>query len=94
MPPGPGKKPPLFNKLANSRDSGAGYDLVGNIVVGLGLVWLLRHFWPGIPKTAYAFGVILGAVSGFYQLFKAQPKGVKDALKKKDGDAQSPDQLP
>ena len=91
------KKPPLFNKLQNAQDSGAGYDLVGNIVVGLFLVWVLRHFWPEIPKAAYGGGVVLGAISGFYQLFKSQPQAAKKPAKKPDPtdpDAKPPVQLP
>ena len=82
------KKPEIFDKLKNSRDSGAGYDLVGNIVVGLGLVWVLRYFWPSISVKAYGFGVVLGAISGFYQLFKDQERETR--AKKKD-DAQRPE---
>ena len=81
-------KPELFNKLKNSRESGAGYDLVGNIVVGLGLVWIARKIWPELSVKAYGFGVVLGAVSGFYQLFKAQQR---DSAKKKDDGTQRPE---
>ena len=93
------KKAPLFNKLANSKDSGAGYDLVGNIVVGLGLVWIVRYFFPGVPKAWYAAGVVLGAVSGFYQLFKAQGRPThKEPYatehEKHEHDPRPPDQLP
>lgn len=86
------KKPELFNKLQNSRDSGAGYDLVGNIVVGLGLVWIARKIWPGISVKAYGFGVVLGAVSGFYQLFKMQQRASKAPKKDpaKDDGTQRP----
>jgi F0F1-type ATP synthase assembly protein I len=82
------KKPPIFDKLAGAQDSGAGYDLVGNIVVGLGLVWVLRHFWPEIPKAWYGAGVVLGAISGFFQLFKSQSK--KSKQPKPRDDAQPP----
>jgi F0F1-type ATP synthase assembly protein I len=79
---------PIFNKLKNSRDSGAGYDLVANILVGLGLVWVARYFWPGLPKSLYGLGVVLGAISGFYQLFKSQPKaGPPKHLAPPDDDA-------
>ena len=73
MSPAP-KKPPLFDKLANNQESSAGYDLVGNMVIGLGLVWVARYFWPSLPKASYGAGVVLGAISGFYQLFKSQSK--------------------
>jgi hypothetical protein len=81
-------KPELFNKLKNSGDSGAGYDLVGNIVVGLGLVWIARKIWPELSVKAYGFGVVLGAVSGFYQLFKSQQR---ESQKKKDDATQRPE---
>ena len=86
------KKPELFNKLQNSRDSGAGYDLVANIVVGLGLVWIVRWIWPDISAKAYGFGVVLGAVSGFYQLFKlqARPKTPPKEDAKTDDGTQRP----
>ena len=81
------KKPELFNKLADSQNSGAGYDLVGNILVGLGLVWVARWFWPSLPRSSYAVGVVIGAISGFYQLFKTQGRArnkPKTAAEKKD----------
>ena len=94
MSPAP-KKPPLFNKLENAQGSSAGYDLVGNIVIGLGLVWVARSFWPGLPKASYGAGVILGAISGFYQLFKTQSREARKAASaKKEHDARPPDQLP
>ena len=73
------KKPELFNKLKNSRDSGAGYDLVANIIVGLGIVWVVRYFWPELPRSVYGFGVVFGAISGFYQLFRSQSDSAKKA---------------
>ncbi len=95
MSPAPApKKPALFNKLSNSRDSGAGYDLVGNILVGLGLVWVARYFWPNLPRKAYGVGVVIGAISGFYQLFKAQAKVPSKPPRSGNDDAQPPLQLP
>ena len=82
-----GRKPGVFSRLEAAKGSSAGYDLVANILVGLGLVWVARHFWPAIPKAWYAAGVVLGAASGFYHLFKGnQPT----ARPKADDDAQPP----
>jgi hypothetical protein len=57
--------------------------------VGLGLVWLARWIWPSLPKASYGAGVVLGAISGFYQLFKTQSK-----QKAKDRDPKPPQQHP
>lgn len=91
MKPGSGK-PSAFSKLEAAKGSGAGYDLVANILVGLGIVWLVRRFWPELPKAWYAAGVVLGAASGFYHLFKAQSLPRKKGPGQ--GDAQPPAQLP
>jgi F0F1-type ATP synthase assembly protein I len=46
-------------------------QLAGNVIVGVGLGWLSQHFFPSIAPWGYACGVILGAVSGFWQVLKA-----------------------
>ncbi len=85
------RKSGLFTKVEHSSGAGAGYDLVGNILVGLGLVYVARHFWPAIPVKAYGFGVVLGAISGFYQLFKAQsPKAKRLKATENEHGTQSP----
>jgi len=53
-------------------EAAAGYDLLANVLVGLGLGWLAQHFLPGIKPWGYVGGILLGSLSGFYQLFKTQ----------------------
>ena len=54
----------------SSAEAGAGMDLAANVFVGLALGWLLQKFVPSAHPWGYVGGLILGAVSGFYQLFK------------------------
>jgi F0F1-type ATP synthase assembly protein I len=67
----------IWDRAAMGREASAGYDLAANIIVGLGLGWLLQRFFPGLSPWGYAGGIILGSISGFYQLFKQQQKPKK-----------------
>jgi F0F1-type ATP synthase assembly protein I len=73
-------KAPLKAKGASAwrrlgdRDAGTGYDLAANIIVGLGLGWLAQKLWPAIHPWGYGGGIILGTISGFYQIFKSQQR--------------------
>jgi F0F1-type ATP synthase assembly protein I len=58
-----------------------GQDMAANVLVGLGLGYLLERFWPQIKPFGLAGGLVLGAVSGFYQLFMREEQRRK---KKKD----------
>lgn len=73
----------VWERVNVGSEASAGYDLAGNIIVGLGLGWLAQHFFPGLKPWGYAGGILLGSVSGFYQLFKLQGKP-KAAAKKQD----------
>ena len=75
------KEAPLRESLASamaktkaqtgrSAEAGAGIDLAANVFVGLALGWLAQKFVPGLKPWGYVGGLVLGAVSGFYQLFK------------------------
>lgn len=83
MNPGrPPKRRPavLWNRVAMGREASAGYDLAANIIFGLGLGWIAQRFFPQIKPWGYGVGILLGSISGFYQLFKQQgrppqPKG-------------------
>lgn len=70
-PPPKRRRPMVWDRMAMGREASAGYDLAGNIILGLGLGWLAQKAWPGIKPWGYAAGIILGSISGFYQLFKA-----------------------
>lgn len=72
-PPVEGKPGSAWRGLSN-RDAGTGYDLVANIIVGLGLGWLAQWFWPAVRPWGYGAGIILGTFSGFYQIFKRQQR--------------------
>ncbi len=80
----PDKKRPstVWTRAGVGREASAGYDLAANILVGLGLGWLAQRWFPGLKPWGYFFGIVLGAVSGFYQLFKNQSKPAA----KKDGE--------
>ncbi len=54
------------------QGSSAGTDLAANIVLCAGLGWLLEKKWPQIEPWGIVGGVLLGAFSGFYQLFKRE----------------------
>lgn len=74
QPGRPPKRRPavLWNRVAVGREASAGYDLAANIIFGLGLGWVAQRFWPEIKPWGYAAGILLGSISGFYQLFKLQ----------------------
>lgn len=85
MNPAPRRKPPrIWQRAAMGREASAGYDLAANIIVGLGLGWLAQRFFPGIRPWGYAGGIILGSISGFYQLFRLQSKPKPEPRSKKD----------
>jgi hypothetical protein len=68
----------IWDRASMGREASAGYDLVGNIVFCLFLAWALKRWaWPAMPKLGYGIAVILGAASGFYQLFKSQSRPAK-----------------
>jgi len=76
-----------------SEDSGyGGNQLAGNIIVGLGLGWLAQHYFPGIAPWGLAGGIILGAISGFYQVLKGS--GAFESFKAKDKDTEPKDGSP
>jgi len=80
-PKDPGKPGKIWQRVRPNQAS-VGYDLVANIILGFGLGWGAQWLWPGIKPWGYFFGVLLGAVSGFYQLFKLQNR---DDSQKKAG---------
>ena len=55
-----------------STEGGAGTDLAANVFVGVFLGWLAQKAWPEIDPYGMAGGVVLGSISGFYQLFKRE----------------------
>jgi hypothetical protein len=72
--PAPKKKPAgVWDRAAAGREASAGYDLAANIIVCLFFAWAIKRWlWPEMPKLGYGIAVVLGAISGFYQLFKTQ----------------------
>jgi F0F1-type ATP synthase assembly protein I len=56
---------------------GQQYDLAANVLVGVALGWGAQKLWPGLKPWGYAVGIVLGTVSGFYQMFKAQQRNAK-----------------
>jgi F0F1-type ATP synthase assembly protein I len=83
-----GPKQDPLNKGAkepNALSGVGGNVLAANVVVGVGLGWVAQHFFPAITPWGYGGGVILGTVSGFWQILKAEgafkkyrPKDPKD----------------
>lgn len=83
------RRPTVWARLPSA--AAEGYDLAANVLVGFGLGWLAQHFFPGIKPWGLALGIVLGAVSGFYQLFKAQGRRGKNAKSPdKTGDTDKP----
>jgi F0F1-type ATP synthase assembly protein I len=80
----------VWQRASSGREASAGYDIAANILVGLGLGWLLQRFFPGLKPWGYAGGIILGAISGFYQLFKTQQPPVKRSAHENDKDHAKP----
>jgi F0F1-type ATP synthase assembly protein I len=80
--------------MPGPSDSFGGNELVGNVIAGLGLGWLAQHFFPGIAPWGYAVGILLGALSGFYQVLKKNgalgPLKRQQKKKKDDGDGPQP----
>lgn len=58
-------------RLASGEGS-AGTDMVANTLVGLFLGWLVQSAWPVLEPWGMVGGVVLGTISGFYQLFKGE----------------------
>lgn len=66
------RKPTVWDRLGPSQDASKGYDLVANILVGLGLGWLAQRYL-GVPQPwGMVGGLVLGSASGFYQLFRGE----------------------
>ena len=84
--PGP---PTVWDRVAPRSAAAEGYDLAANVLVGFGLGWLVQHFFPGIRPWGLVGGLVLGSVSGFYQLFKAQGRRSK-AVQRPDSDKDGP----
>lgn len=91
--PAPKDRPKLpgdtvWQRANVGSEASAGYDLAGNIIVGLGLGWLLQRWFPGLKPWGYVGGIILGSISGFYQLFRMQdrPQSPKAGLKPDEQD--------
>jgi F0F1-type ATP synthase assembly protein I len=55
-------------KLMNS--SAVGYDLAANVVMGIGIGWVIMHFWPSTKPWSFLICMALGIISGFWQLYK------------------------
>jgi F0F1-type ATP synthase assembly protein I len=51
-------------------DSNLGQVMAASVLVGFGLGWLAEKKWPQISPWGIAAGVLLGAASGFWELFK------------------------
>ena len=66
-------------KASAPAEAAAGYDLAANILVGLGLGWVVQRFFPGLKPWGYVGGLLLGAASGFYQLFTRYSRPKKGA---------------
>jgi F0F1-type ATP synthase assembly protein I len=67
----------------------SGNVLAGNVLVGVGLGYLAQRFFPGIKPWGYGAGVILGSISGFWQVLKHE--GVFKSIQPKDKGGHGPD---
>jgi F0F1-type ATP synthase assembly protein I len=64
--------------------------LAGNVIVGVGLGWVAQYFFPQIAPWGYGVGVILGAISGFWQILKSEGALKKYRPEKKNGNPDKP----
>ncbi|HTB21757.1 MAG TPA: AtpZ/AtpI family protein [bacterium] len=80
----------VWERLPQRSAASQGYDMAANVLVGVGLGWLAQHFFPGIRPWGLAAGTVLGAVSGFYQLFKAQGRSKSGKKPGSAGDGSKP----
>lgn len=86
------RRPTVWSRVNQGDGGSAGYDLAACVLVGWGLGWASQRFC-GVPEPwGLLGGLLLGSVSGFYQLFKAQsapgrPKAAPGDAKDGDGRA-------
>lgn len=81
----PKKRPStVWTRASLGREASAGYDLAANIIVGIALGWLVQRWFPGLKPWGYFGGIVLGAASGFYQLFKSQQPKPKPKADEQD----------
>jgi F0F1-type ATP synthase assembly protein I len=66
-----------------SQGESGGQDMAASVLVGLGLGYLAQRFFPGIKPWGMAGGLLLGAASGFYQLFSNDARLRKEHEKEK-----------
>lgn len=64
-----------------------GQVMAASVLVGVGLGWLAEKKWPQISPWGLAAGVLLGAASGFWELFKVNA-GMRD--QRPDSDSKKP----
>ncbi len=76
-PKDPPKRPAPVPNLRPDSGGASGYDLAANVLVGFGLGWLLQRHFSGLKPWGVVGGIVLGAVSGFYQLFKTSGRSRK-----------------
>ena len=67
----------VWDQFSGDGAAAGGYDLAANVLVGFGLGWLVQHFFGSLSPWGIVGGIILGSVSGFYQLFAAQKRSGK-----------------
>ena len=73
---GPDKKKkkthPMVMVAGSAEGSEAGGLIIGNLVVGLLIGYGIEWVWPQSKPWGMVAGLLLGIVSGFYQVFKRE----------------------
>jgi len=82
------KKAKDYPALVAGRDVMAGTDLAANIIVGMIFGGVVHKYWEGGRPWALIVFLILGVVTGFYQLFKRESMRGGTAKKKVEDDDQ------
>jgi F0F1-type ATP synthase assembly protein I len=66
-----------------SAGDGIGQIMGASVFVGVGLGWLLEKLFPSISPWGIAGGVLLGAATGFWEMFRAEKAREADSKKSK-----------
>ncbi len=72
MTPKAPRRPTVWDRMARDKGASGGYDLAANVLVGWLMGWAAQRYLGAPSPWGLAGGVVLGSVSGFYQLFKTQ----------------------
>ena len=59
-----------MSQPTGSSGDGIGQAMAASVVTGLGLGYAAQYFFPSIKPWGLVSGLLLGAASGFWEMFK------------------------